>query len=447
MTIRLSDQFTYKKLLRYVLPTVVMMVFSSVYGVVDGLFVSNFAGKEPFAAINLIFPAIQIIAAFGFMLGTGGGALVGMRLGEGRRKEANELFSLLVIALFVLGVITSAITFVFAPQISRWLGAEGTLLTYSVRYTRITLISMPMFMLEYAFHTFFITAEKPKLGLAVTVLAGCMNIVLDFLLVGLLGMGLDGAAWATVASEVTGGLIPVIYFLRKNTSLLRLVRTKFRPALLIRSCVNGTADMLSGIASSVITMLFNYRLLGLAGTNGVAAYSAIMYIGWIFFAILHGYAVGSSPIVSYHYGEGDYAGVTDLLKKSLILNGIAGVLMVLTAEGVAAPFSRIFVGYDTELLAMTLHGVRIHAFGFLFLGISIFITSFFTAIGYGTISSVLSAMRSFIFPTAFVLILPGYFGITGVWLASPVTETLGVMIAVMLLVVYRKLYAGREDKE
>jgi len=235
-------------------------------------------------------------------------------------------------------------------------------------------------------------------------------------------------------------LVPVLYFARKNSSLLRLVKFKFRPALLIRSCINGTADMLSGIASSVITMLYNYRLLGIAGTNGVAAYSAVMYIGWIFFAILHGYAVGSSPIISYHYGEGDRAGVVDLLKKSLIINGIADAVMVLTAEGVADPFVRLFVGYDPELFVMTLIGVRIHAFGFLFLGVSIFITSFFTAIGYGTISSVISAARSFIFPVALVLLLPRLFGITGVWLSGPATEILGVLIAAGLLLKYRDLY-------
>ena len=440
MAIKLSDQFTYRKLLRYVFPTVVMMVFSSVYGIVDGLFVSNFAGKEPFAAINLVFPALQIIGTIGFMLGTGGGALVGMRLGEGQKKEADELFSMLVIASFLLGAAASVIAFIFAPQIARLLGAEGSLYTYSVRYIRITLVSMPMFILEYAFQTFFITAEKPKLGLGVTVLAGCMNILLDFLLVGVCGLGLDGAAWATVASEFTGGLVPVAYFIRKNSSLLRLVKTEIRPDLLIRSCINGAADMLSGISSSAITILYNHRLLRLAGTNGVAAYSAILYIGWIFFAILHGYSVGSAPIVSYHYGEGDRRGVTDILKKSLVLNALAGILMTLGAEAIAVPFARLFVGYDAGLFAMTLSGVRIHALGFLFLGLSIYITTFLTAIGYGKVSSVISAARSFVFPVAFVLLLPCFMGLAGVWASGPATETLGVAVAAALLMANRELF-------
>ena len=381
--IQLSDHFTYRKLLRFTFPSIVMMIFTSIYGVVDGFFVSNYVGKTPFAAVNFIMPFLMILGAAGFMMGTGGSALIGKTMGEGKPEEARRLFSLFIYVTVAASIGIAAIGILLLRPIASFLGAEGSMLSDCVSYGRIILIALPAFMLQYEFQSFFVTAEKPQLGLAVTVAAGITNMVLDALFVAVFQWGLAGAAAATALSQAVGGILPLLYFSRPNTSALGLVRTRFNGPALLKACTNGSSELMSNISMSVVSMLYNGQLIKYAGEDGVAAYGVLMYVNMIFLAAFIGYAVGTAPVISYHYGAGNHQELKDLLKRSLVLTGIFSVCMLALGEVLAHPLSMLFVGYDQELLALTLRGFLIYSFSFLFAGLSIFGSSFFTALGNG----------------------------------------------------------------
>ena len=385
MKIQLSDSFDYKKLLRFTFPSIIMMVFTSIYGVVDGFFVSNFVGKTPFAAVNFIMPFLMILGTVGFMFGTGGSALIAITMGAGDKERAQRLFSLFIYVSAICGILIGALGIVVIRPVAAWLGAEGEMLDNCVVYGRIILAVLPALILQYEFQSFFITAEKPKLGLAVTVAAGVANMVLDALFVGVLRWGLVGAAAATAISQSVGGIIPLIYFGRPNTSLLRLTRTKFDGRALLKACTNGSSELMSNISMSVVGMLYNIQLMKYAGEDGVAAYGVLMYVNMIFLAAFIGYSVGVAPVIGYHYGAGNHGELKGLLKKSLVLIGIFSVGMVALAEGLARPLALIFVGYDPELLDMTLRGFLVYSFSFLFAGLAIYGSSFFTALGNGLV--------------------------------------------------------------
>ena len=387
MKIQLSDSFDYKKLLRFTFPSIIMMVFTSIYGVVDGFFVSNFVGKTPFAAVNFIMPFLMILGTVGFMFGTGGSALIAITMGAGDKERAKRLFSLFIYISAICGILIGALGIVVIRPVAAWLGAEGELLDNCVVYGRIILAVLPALILQYEFQSFFITAEKPKLGLAVTVAAGVANMVLDALFVGVLRWGLVGAAAATAISQSVGGIIPLIYFGRPNTSLLRLTRTKFDGRALLKACANGSSELMSNISMSVVGMLYNIQLMKYAGEDGVAAYGVLMYVNMIFLAAFIGYSVGVAPVIGYHYGAGNHGELKGLLKKSLVLIGIFSVGMVALAEGLARPLALIFVGYDPELLDMTLRGFLVYSFSFLFAGLAIYGSSFFTALNNGLASA------------------------------------------------------------
>ncbi len=440
MKIQLSEHFTYKKLLTFVFPSIVMMIFTSIYSVVDGLFVSNFAGKTALAAINLIIPFLMGISAIGFMFGTGGSAIVGKTLGEGKKEKANEYFSLLVYATVIFGVILTLLAELLIPWIAGALGAEGELLENCIIYGRVTLISTPAFMLQNVFQSFFVTAERPKLGLAVIVTAGVTNMVLDLLFVGILGWGLIGAAVATVCGELIGGLFPIFYFGRDNSSLLRLGPTHFDGSILTKACVNGSSELMTNISSSIMGALYNVQLMKLAGENGVAAYGTVMYVNFVFIAIFLGYSVGSAPLVSYHYGAGNHVELQNLYGKSLRLIGSWGIGMALLAQLLAAPITRIFVGYDSELLAMTEHGFRVFCLVYLICGFNIYGSSFFTALNNGLVSAVISFLRTLIFQIGVVLILPQLIGIDGIWSAVTIAELFTLCVTVTFFVRCRKTY-------
>ena len=440
MNIQLSDHFTYRKLLRFTFPSIVMMVFSSIYGVVDGVFVSNFVGSEPFAAINLIMPFLMAISALGFMIGTGGSAIVAKTLGEGKKKQANEYFSMLVYLTLIGGIVLSALGILFSPLIARGLGADGALLTNCVLYARITLLSMPAFMLQNVFQSFFVTAEKPKLGLGVIVIAGVTNMVLDFLLVGVFQIGLAGAAFATVTSECIGGLFPILYFARKNSSLLKLGRTHFNGKIFLCACGNGSSELMTNLSSSIVNSLYNIQLMNLAGENGVAAFGTIMYVNFIFIAIFLGYSIGSAPLVSYHYGAGNHDELKNLFQKSLRLIGIWGLMLFILAQLIARPLAAIFVGYDADLFSMTQNGFRIYCIAYLINGLNIYGSSFFTALNNGLISAAISFLRTLVFQLAAVLLLPLLLGINGIWSAVAVAELLTLGLTVTFFVRNRKKY-------
>ena len=441
MKIQLSEHFTYNKLLRFVFPSIVMMIFTSIYSVVDGLFVSNFVGKTALASINLILPFLMGLSALGFMIGTGGSAIVAKTLGEGDPKRANSYFSMLVYVTAIGGIILALLGMLLVPSVASFLGAEGELLSNCILYGRISFISMPAFMLQNVFQSFFVTAEKPKLGLAVIITAGVTNMILDLLFVGILGFGLAGAAVATVCGEMIGGLFPVFYFSRKNSSLLRLGKTQFNGRILMQTCVNGSSELMTNLSSSIVNSLYNIQLMKFAGENGVAAYAAIMYVNFIFIAIFLGYSIGSAPIISYHYGAGNDGELKNLYKKSLQLVGSWGILLFILAQLLATPLAKLFVGYDSTLLAMTQTGFRIYSLVYLINGFNIFGSSFFTALSNGVVSAVISFLRTLVFQIGAVLILPIVFGgINGIWSSVTVAELLTLCITITFFVRQRRKY-------
>ncbi len=440
MSIRLSDHFTYKKLLRFVFPSIVMMVFTSIYGVVDGLFVSNFVGKTPFASINLVMPFIMILGGMGFMIGTGGTALVSKVLGEQNRERANRYFSIMVLFTLLLGVVLAVVGMTFMRPVAHFLGATDGMISHCILYGRIVTGFTPAFMLQNVFQSFLIAAQKPKLGLAATIAAGVTNMALDALFIAGFGWGVVGASVATGISQCVGGLFPLIYFLRPNTSLLRLTKTKLVWRPILKACTNGSSELMSNISASFVSMLYNFQLLHFAGENGVSAYGVLMYVQFIFIAIFIGYAIGSAPIISYHFGAGNHSELKNMLGKSISLMGIAGVTLSVLAVVLAAPLARLFVGYDLELYQLTKHAFRVFSLSFLLAGFNIFSSSFFTALNNGAVSAAISFLRTLIFQAAAVLILPVFFGVDGIWWAISAAEVFACIISTIFLFAKRKKY-------
>ena len=438
--IQLSDHFTYARLLRFTLPSILMMIFSSVYGVVDGYFVSNYVGALPFASLNLAMPFIMILAAIGFMFGSGGTALVSMELGMGHQKRANEIFSLIIYVLIAAGTLLSVIGFVLAVPVSRLLGATDEMLPYSVLYIRINMAGQVAFMLQYLFQSFLVTAERPKMGLAVTIAAGVTNMFLDRLFVGVLGFGLSGAAWATVASQTVGGLIPLLYFILPNSTKLRIGRTHMDVRALLKVCTNGSSELLSNAASSLVGMLYNHQLLIYAGADGVAAYGVIMYVNFIFSGIYFGYSVGAAPVVGFHYGAGNRDELKNVFRKSMKMIATAAVTLAGLAELSAPVLVRIFVSYDASLMEMTVHGFRIYSIAFLFMGFNLFGSGFFTALNNGLLSAVLSFTRTVVLQVASIFLLPMQFGLDGLWAVAAVSDGLCLILTSFLLVKNRGKY-------
>lgn len=440
MKIQLSDHFTIRKLLRFVLPSIVMMVFTSIYGVVDGLFVSNFVGKTPFAAINLVMPFLMILGGFGFMIGTGGSALVAKTMGAGDDETANRYFSMLIKLTLGSGLVLSILGVALMEPISRLLGATDAMLADCVRYGRVVLAFNAAFMLQNVFQAFLIAAEKPKLGLYATVAAGVTNMALDALFIAGFGWGVEGAALATGLSQCVGGVFPLIYFARPNTSRLRLVRTRIEWRAMGQACFNGASELMSNISGSLVSMLYNFQLLRFAGENGVAAYGVLMYVQFIFIAIYIGYAVGSAPIVSFHFGAENHAELKSMLKKSAALTAAAGAILTVAAYLLAEPLAKVFVGYDAELLQMTVHAFRLFSLTFLISGFNIFISSFFTALNNGAISAAVSFLRTLVFQMLAVLILPNLFGVDGVWWSIAAAEIPAFAVSLAFLFGKREKY-------
>lgn len=438
--IQLSEHFTYKKLFRFCIPSIIMMVFTSIYGVVDGLFVSNFVGKTSFAAINLVMPFIMVLGGVGFMIGTGGSALVAKTLGEGKKEKAHEYFTMMIYLTLILGIITSIFGIAFIRPIAIFLGATEGMLQECIVYTRAVMFFNTAFMLQNVFQSFLITAEKPKLGLAATVAAGLTNMVLDALFIAVFQWGVAGAAIATGISQCVGGILPLIYFLRPNTSLLRLKKTRMEASPLIKACVNGSSELMTNISSSIVSMLYNFQLIKFAGENGVAAYGVLMYVQFVFIAIFIGYAIGTAPIIGYHYGAGTYSELKNMLKKSLLIMGVLGVVMMFLAQILAGPLAQIFVGYDQELYDMTKHAFRIFSFAFILSGINIFVSSFFTALNNGGVSAAISFLRTLVFQMLSVLILPMLLGIDGIWMAITVAEVCACLISAIFLFAKKNKY-------
>lgn len=439
MNIQLSEHFTYKKLIQFTIPTIIMMIFTSIYGVVDGLFVSNCVGADAFAGVNLIMPALMILGSIGFMIGTGGSALVSKTIGEGNEEKANRYFSMLLYVVTIIGFIFTVIGLIVMEPVAKLLGAEGNLVEICVTYGRTLIIALIPFMLQNCFQSFLIVAEKPRMGLIISIITGVLNMILDFLFIYVFKMGVFGAAVATGISQLIGGIVPLIYFIKKSETL-KLVKTKFELKPILQACANGSSEMVTNISMSLVNMLYNLQLMKYAGSDGVVAYGIIMYVSFIFSGTYMGYSIGSAPIVGYHYGAENKEELKSLLKKSLKLLTVTSIVMTVIGELLAKPLAGIFVSYDANLLDMTTNAIRIFSISYLISGINIFASSFFTALNNGVVSAAISFLRTLIFQIAMIFILPLIWGLNGIWIAVIFAEVLALIVSITFLVVNRKKY-------
>lgn len=444
--IQLSDHFTYRKLFAFTIGPICTMIFTSLYTIVDGFFVSNYVGSTAFAALNLTMPFIMMIAAVGFMFGSGGSALVSMYLGTGNRKKANSSFSIIVYSMIAIGVVLATLGALFATQISEILGAGKSMLPYCVIYIRINMIGIVFYMLQNLFQTFFITAEHPRMGFVVTLIAGGTNMILDWLLVGILNLGIAGAAWATITSQMLGGGIPLLFFTLSKKSPLKLGRAKLDMKVISKACGNGVSEFLSNVSASIVGFLYNLQLLHYAGKNGVAAYGVIMYVGFVFVAIYIGYSIGTAPVVGFNYGAGNKKELQNIFSKSVIILGTANVLMCLSAEILSNPLVRLFVGYDKELYELTANGMKIYSIAFLMMGYNIYASAFFTALNNGVVSAVLSVSRTLVLQIIMIYLLPALFGINGLWTVVIAVEGIGLLIAIYFIMKNRERYGYMKTK-
>ena len=438
--IKLSDSFNYKKLLRYTFPAIIMLVFSSIYGMVDGFFVSNFVGKTSFAAINFVFPVLMVLGSVGYMFGTGGSALIAKTIGEGKKEKANRIFSLIIYLSIGLSIVLAILVILFMRPIASALGAEGQMLEDSILYGRLISLGVPAFVLQTEFQILFATAERPKIGLYITIAAGVTNILLDALFIVVFSWGLVGAAVATLLSLSIGGIVPLIFFARKNSSLLRLTKTNFDGQALLRTITNGSSEFVNHISMSIVGILYNVQLLKYAGVNGVAAYGVLMYVNMIFLSVYLGYSVGVSPIISYHYGAQNNNELKGVLKKSVFIMSFFSLILFAAVQLLAKPMSILFVGYDNELMELTQRGFFIYAFSFLFSGVGIFGSSFFTAMNDGLVSASIAFMRTIIFQVIYVLVVPLFWGVDGVWLSVVLAEAMALLAVVVFFAANRKKY-------
>lgn len=438
--IQFSGRFTYGRLLRFTLPSIVMMVFSSIYSVVDGIFVANYVGTTAFAAVNLIMPFLVMLGTVGFMFGTGGSALVAKTLGEGDREKANSLFSMLIYILIVVGIVMTVVSMLFVRNIAGWLGAKDLMLEDCVTYAMCILPVLTAYLFQFAFQPLLVTAGKPKMGLAVTFGAGVTNMVLDYLFIVPFDMGVKGAAIATAISQCVAGLVPLVYFCSRNNSLLRLTKFRFDGKSLLKTCTNGSSEMVTNLSMSIVTMLYNFQLMRYIGEDGVAAFGVIMYVNFIFISVFVGYSMGSAPIVSYKYGANDTAELKNVFRSSLKIIGAFCLVLTLLAEALAQPLSSIFVGYDEHLLKLTERAFSLYAISFLLCGFNVYASAFFTALNNGLVSAIISFSRTLVCETGSVILLPMLFGINGIWLAIVVAESAVAIMSVTFWVKLRRRY-------
>ena len=440
MRIQLSDHFTYKRLLQFVLSPILMMIFTSLYGIVDGFFVSNYVGKIPFAAVNLVTPVCMALGTLGTMIGTGGSAIVSHVLGEGKREKANSYFSMLIVFAVILSLFLSIIGFVFARPIASALGAEGEMLENCVTYSRILYIALTPFVLQFIFQSFFVTAEKPSLSLIISVVSGIVNMLLDYLFIAVFDWKIAGAAIATGIGQIAGGIIPLIYFAKKNDSLLQFTKPKFEGKILLRALTNGSSEMITNLSTSLVNILYNFQLMKIAGENGVAAYGIIMYVNFIFMAVFFGYSIGSAPVIGYHYGAGNHKELKNLFRKSIFLMTSTGLILTVLAEILTVPLVKIFANYDADLFSMTCQGFRLYSIAFVVMGVNVWGSAFFTALGNGAVSAAISFLRTLVFQIAAIFVLPVFWGINGIWFAIVAAELLALIITAGFFIGNKKKY-------
>lgn len=438
--IQLSDHFGYRKLMRFTLPSIATMIFTSIYSVVDGVFVSNFVGKTPFAAVNLMMPFLYLIGVVGSMLGTGGSALVAKTLGEGDHPKANRIFSMLIVVCFGSGALFGMLGMLFLEPIARFLGADAAMMDSCLLYGRIMLLALPFFILEMMFQSFMVTAERPQLGFAFTVISGLLNILMDYLFIVVFGLGLSGAARATFLASVVGGVGPLLFFVFPNKTMLHFVRPVFDGKALLQSVTNGISEFFASVSGSILAICYNFQLMKYIGENGVAAYGVIMYVQFIFFGVFLGYAMGTAPIVSYNYGAQNHSELRNVFQRSMKIIAVLGVLQTLLLELTVPWLTKVFVGYDPELYALTCRAFRIYGLSYLLVGFNFYASSLFTALNNGIVSAVISTVRTLVFETSAVFILPAIFGVNGIWFSIICAEVLSLSLSIAMIYKHRERY-------
>ena len=446
MKIRLSDHFTFKKLLKAALAPMLMMVFTSLYTIVDGVCISNFCGKESFAGVNLIFPIIMIVGGLGFMLGTGGSALVGKLLGEKKDLEARQTFTMTIIFTILIGLTITIAgvllieTLVYAMTSVATGDISQKMIDEAILYGRLLMAGQVFFMLQNVFQSFFIVDEKPVLGFVFILIGGLTNIVLDILFIGVCKWGIIGAAAATICGYLSGSLGPIIYFLIRKNDYIHFERTKLKLKPLIKICFNGSSEFVNNISSSIVSIVFNMQLLHYFGEDGINAYGIIMYLAFVFTAIFLGYSSAVAPIESYNYGAQNNKELKNVLIKSLIITSILSVSMFIISFTLAEPFSFIFANGSDTLLKITTNGMRIYSIAFLFIGLSIYISTFFTALNNGLISALIAFLRTLVFQIVFVFVFPLFLGKYGIFFAILAAEIMSILLAITFLLIYKKKY-------
>ncbi len=441
MRIQLSDHFSYGKLIRFTLPSITMMIVTSIYSVVDGYFISNFVGKTAFASVNLIIPYLQILGGVGAMLGIGGSALTAKTLGEGDIPRARRYFTMMVYLMIAAGVLFGAIGAIFLRPMAYVFGATDDMIGDIMVYGNTCMVFIVAFVVQYGVQSFLIVAEQPKLGLYATLLAGFTNMLLDFLFTAVFKWGVFGAALATGLSQTVGAGMPLLWFLsRSNNSALHFTRTRIELGAILKASANGSSEMMSSVSASITGILYNLQLMKYAGEDGVAAYGVVMYAAFIFLGIFVGYSTGSAPVMGYHYGAQNHAEIKNVLKKSLTLLAASAVVLTALAMLFARTLSKLFIGYDANLLEMTTHAFTICSIPFLFMWFNIYTSSFFTALNDGAVSAAISFMRALVLPVICILALPAIWQLDGVWYSMVASELLGVFVSLWFMLRKRKKY-------
>ena len=438
--VQLSDHFDYRTLIRFTIPSVLMMVISSVYSIVDGLFVSNFAGSDGFAAVNLMMPIAMMISCIGFMAGAGGSALISKTLGEQEAEKAREQFSLIIYLIIGFSLVIGVTVFLLVPQIARMMGAEGAIYDNCVIYGRILISALPAFMLQILFQNFLVVAEKPQMGMVIAISSGVTNIVLDALFIAVFQWGVAGAAIATMLGQTIGGIVPLGYFLLKKNHLLWFTKFKFRWETLKRTCVNGFSAFIGNASNSLVGIVFNLRLMDLMGSDGVVAYGVVMYVTYIVTGVFMGYSTGIAPVFSYNLGSGNAEEIKGLLKRSLVSIAVSALVLVAFVQIFARGLAAIFVSYDENLMILTTTAIRLFNISFLVAGFNIFAAAFFAALNNGVVSSILSLSRTLVFTLGCLFILPAVIGNNGIWLSVTFAEVFSVLVAGYYVVKNREKY-------
>ncbi len=440
MNTTISQKFTLTSLLKFALPTTIMMVVLSIYTLVDGVFVSNFVGELAFSAINIIFPFISLIFALGIMAATGGNALVANNLGQGDDEKARENFTLIVIFATGLGLLLMMVGIVFNKEIARLLGATPLIEEYARDYLSTLAPFIPLAIWMGFSQILFVTIGKPTLGLIATLVGGITNIIFDYLFIVVMNMGIKGAALGTGLGYSLPGLFFIYYFLFHRKNSLYFVKPRWRARVLLKTFTNGSSEFVANLATSITTFMFNLIILDLAGEQGVAAIGIILYAQFLLMSAFLGYAQGVAPIFSYAYGARDHLQLKKVFSISIRVIILFSLAIASFSYFASSSIVGIFVERQSQVFSLAKNGFSVFSLSFLFMGVNIFSSSLFTAFSNGKISASISFLRTLVFILGYLLFLPRFLGLPGVWLAIPLAEFTTMFFSISYLTIQRKKY-------